>query len=271
VDSSHASGLATAARAALGVVLLACFTIAELRQRSPLIPLSFFRDRDRGVANLANIAFCSANLSMLFFLTLYMQEVIGYSPARAGLAWLPFCAAVILGFGTAAGTASRAGVRPLLVAALGIGAAGMFLLSRIPVHGDYPRLLPGLLVAGLGMGLGFVSITIAAVGETHEDITGLASGLVTSTQQLGGALGLGVISALAIRHSSQLAGRASRAAALTGGFHLAFIVCGGVLAVATVLVALGVTGNAGLRSQETVRADSGAGRHSPASDLSGRR
>jgi hypothetical protein len=93
-------------------------------------------------------------------------------------------------------------VRPLLVAAVSTGAAGTFLLSRLAVHGSYLALLPGLLVAGLGMGLGFVSITIAAVGETHQDITGLASGLVTSTQQLGGALGLGVISALAIRHSS---------------------------------------------------------------------
>jgi EmrB/QacA subfamily drug resistance transporter len=251
IDSAHASGTATILRIGLGVLLLVSFTITELRQRNPLIPLSFFRDRNRSVANLANILFCSANLSMLFFLTLYMQEVMHYSPARTGVAWLPFCAAVILGFGTAAGTTSKLGVRPLLVAALGIGTIGMFLLSRLSVHGGYVQLLPGLLVGGLGMGLGFVSITIAAVGATHEDITGLASGLVTSTQQLGGALGLGVIGALAIRHSDRLlAGRASLETALTGGFHLSFLVCSGILAVATVLVGLGVTPNAGISPAE---------------------
>jgi EmrB/QacA subfamily drug resistance transporter len=269
VDSSHASGLVTGLRVGIGVVLLIGFVIAEFRQRNPLIPLTFFRDRNRSVANISNILFCSANLSMLFFLTLYLQEVMHYSPARTGVAWLPFCAAVFLGFGTAAGTASRIGVRPLLMAAVGIGAVGMYLLSRLTVHGDYLSLLPGLLVAGLGMGLGFVSITIAAVGETHEDITGLASGLVTSTQQLGGALGLGVISALAIRHSSQLAGSTSQAAALTDGFHLAFIVCCCVLAAATVIVALGVTRNAGIAAEVPKDEDADASHLSTATGISG--
>ena len=247
IDSGRASAAATAGRIAVGALLLGAFIVVELRHPNPLIPLSFFRDRDRAVANVANVLFCSANLSMLFFLTLYIQEVLRYSPARTGVAWLPFCGVVIAGFGLAAGLVPRLGVRALLVAALGVGSTGMFVLAELPAHGSYPRLLPGLLIVGFGMGLGFVSITIAAVGETHEDITGLASGLVTSTQQLGGALGLGVLGAVAIHRSNQLiAERLSQQAAMTQGFHVAFLASGGILAAATVLAAVGITATAGI-------------------------
>jgi EmrB/QacA subfamily drug resistance transporter len=247
IDSGRVSGLTTAARIGAGVILLVLFIVVELRHSSPLIPLSFFRNRDRAVANTANVLFCSANLSMLFFLTLYLQQVLRYSPIRTGVAWLPFCAVVIAGFGTAAGLVSKAGVRRMLVLALGIGAAGMFLLSRLSPAGGYVALLPGLLAAGFGMGLGFVSITIAAIGETHEDITGLASGLVTSTQQLGGALGLGVLGALAAHRSNDLvAGGVRLESALTQGFHLAFQAGSAILAAGTVLVAAGITPAAGI-------------------------
>jgi len=247
IDSGRVSGLTTALRIGVGVALLLAFLVVELRHSAPLVPLSFFRDRDRAVANTANILFCSANLSMLFFLTLYMQQVLHYSPARTGVAWLPFCALVIAGFGTAAGFVSRIGVRTLLVIALGTGAVGMFLLSRLSATGSYPALLPGLLVVGFGMGLGFVSITIAAIGETHEDITGLASGLVTTTQQLGGAFGLGVLGALAVHRSNHLvASGSSLGSALTDGFSLAFSVSAAILAVGTVLVAVGITRSAGI-------------------------
>ncbi len=247
IDSGKSSGLTTTIRIAVGVLLLAVFLVVEFRHSSPLIPLSFFRNRDRAVANTANILFCSANLSMLFFLTLYMQQVLHYTPMHTGVAWLPFCALVIAGFGTAAGFVDRIGVRALLVVALGTGAVGMFLLSRLSPTGSYVALLPGLLVVGFGMGLGFVSITIAAIGETHEDITGLASGLVTTTQQLGGAFGLGVLGTLAVHRSSHLAARGTNpGSALTQGFGLAFTVSAVILAVGTVLVAVGITRGAGI-------------------------
>jgi EmrB/QacA subfamily drug resistance transporter len=253
IDSGHVGIGATLLRVGGGLVLLAVFAVVELRHSAPLIPLSFFRDRDRAVANIANIAVCSTNLSMLFFLTLYLQQVLHLSPARTGMAWLPFCATVILGFATAAGAVPRVGVRVMLVAALLSSAAGMFLLSRLSDTGSYPAVLPGLLVAGLGMGLGFVSMTIAAVGETHEDITGLASGLVTSTQQLGGAMGLGVLGAVAVYRSNHLGVAGVPAEfALTQGFHLAFLICTAVAGAGAVLVGFGITRNAGITANRAI-------------------
>ncbi|MFX0575348.1 MFS transporter [Nocardia nepalensis] len=246
IDSGRVSGLATAVRIAAGMALVVAFVVVQQRSRVPLIPLSFFGNRDRAVANIANIGFCSANLSMLFFLTLHLQQVMHYSPARTGVAWLPFCATVIAGFGLSAGLVPRFGVRVMLIAALGTGAFGMFLLAQITQTTTYPALLPGLMIAGFGMGLGFVAMTIAAVGETHTDITGLASGLVTTTQQLGGALGLGVLGAVAIHRSTGLmASGTPPESALTQGFRLAFLVSALVLAIGTVFVGFGITRAAG--------------------------
>jgi MFS family permease len=177
---------------------------------------------------------------------------MGYSPARTGVAWLPFCAAVIAGFALATTLVPRLGVRTMLTSALGVGAVGMFLLSRLQPHGGYPGLLPGLLVAGLGMGLGFVTITIAAVGEADPDVSGLASGLVTSTQQLGGAVGLGVLGALATHRSAHLlASGVPRAEGLTQGFRLAFQVGSILLAAAAVAAAVGITATAGIAAAKT--------------------
>ncbi|MEU6582283.1 MFS transporter [Nocardia sp. NPDC046763] len=253
IDSGHSAGLATAARITLGLILLAAFLLRAGRSRAPMIPLSFFRDRDRAVANTANVLFCSAILSMLFFLTLYLQQVLHFSPLRTGVAWLPFCALVIAGFATAAGLVPRVGVRPILVAAMASGAVGMLLLARIPATASYPDLLPGMLTAGFGMGLGFVSITIAAVGETHADITGLASGFVTTTQQLGGALGLGVLTTVAIHHrTTRLAAGASPTEALSQGFQLTYLVSAGILTLAALLVAVGITATAGAARPDPV-------------------
>ncbi|MCX4094442.1 MFS transporter [Nocardia sp. alder85J] len=247
IDAGRVGPVTIALRIGTGVVLLIAFAVVESRHTAPLIPLSFFRNRDRAVANLANIALCSTNVSMLFFLTLYLQQVLHLGPARTGAAWLPFCATVILGFATAAWSVPRVGVRVILMAALGTGSIGMFLLSRLSYTGDFPALLPGLLVAGLGMGLGFVAMTIAAVGETHDDITGLASGLVATTQQLGGAIGLGALGAVASHRSAQLVRTGFRPEfALTEGFRVAFLICAALAAAATVLVGIGITRNAGI-------------------------
>ncbi|MEU2093350.1 MFS transporter [Nocardia beijingensis] len=246
IDSGRASAAATAFRLGAGVALVLAFLARERRHPSPLIPLSFFRDRDRAVANAANVLFCSAILSMLFFLTLHLQQVMHYSPARTGAAWLPFCAVVIAGFATSATLTPRVGVRWVLTTAMIACGLGMLSLSRLSPAGGYRELLPGMLAAGFGMGLAFVSITIAAVGETHEDITGLASGLVTTTQQLGGAFGLGVLGTVAISRSTALLESGSSAeSALSQGFRLAFEVSSAILAVAAILAAVGITAKAG--------------------------
>ncbi|WP_039797305.1 MFS transporter [Nocardia araoensis] len=246
VDSGRVSFTTTVLRLAAGLALLVAFVVREQRHRSPLIPLSFFHDRDRAVANAANVLFCSAILSMLFFLTLHLQQVMHYSPARTGAAWLPFCAVVIAGFATSAALTPRSGVRWVLTTAMVACGFGMLALSRLSPTGGYRELLPGMLAAGFGMGLAFVSITIAAVGETHEDITGLASGLVTTTQQLGGAFGLGVLSTIAIRRSTALLESGmSTEFAFTQGFRLAFEVSSAILAVAAILAAVGITAKAG--------------------------
>ncbi|MFE3192483.1 MFS transporter [Nocardia sp. NPDC059240] len=238
IDSGHSAGSATAFRAGLGVILLTGFLLRAGRSRSPMIPLSFFRDRDRAVANFANVLFCSTILSMLFFLTLFLQQVLHFSPLRTGVAWLPFCALVIAGFATAAGLVTKLGVRPVLVAAMASGAVGMYLLAQVSETSSYVALLPGMLIAGFGMGLGFVSITVAAVGETHADITGLASGFVTTTQQLGGALGLGVLSTVALHHHT--AASESPAQALTAGFQSAYLVSAVILTCTAVLAGVGI-------------------------------
>ncbi|MEU1546474.1 MFS transporter [Nocardia sp. NPDC005745] len=246
IDSGRTAWPTTALRLGAGLLLLIAFVVRERRHESPLVPLSFFRDRDRAVANTANVMFCSAILSMLFFLTLHLQQVMHYTLARTGAAWLPFCALVIAGFATSATLTPRLGVRTVLTTAMVACGLGMLALSRLSPTDGYLELLPGMLVAGFGMGLAFVSITIAAVGETHEDITGLASGLVTTTQQLGGAFGLGLLSTLAIhRSTASLASGKPVEAALTQGFRLAFEAGSAILALAALLVGVGITAGAG--------------------------
>jgi EmrB/QacA subfamily drug resistance transporter len=215
----------TIAELAGGLALLTAFVAAELRSAKPLLPLSVFRIRGLAAADTTQLIAFAGFLAIFFFLTLYMQNVLGYSPIQTGAAYLP----LTFGVGVAAGIASqllaRVGTRPVIVAGALIASGGVYLLSRIPVDGSYlSDLLPGLLVVSLGIGAVFVGAATAANAGVPPDKAGLAAALLNASQQVGGALGLAIFTALATsRTSDLLASHASPAEALTSGFQRALL------------------------------------------------
>ena len=222
----------------LAMVLLVGFVLIEARHRSPLIRLGALRSRSLAGADLAMLVVAAGMFAMFFFASLYVQEVLNYSPLKAGLAFLPVTAGIIAAAGLAQPLIRRFGVRAVGMAGMSVGAAGLFLLSRVPVDGSYlADLLPGLLTMALGMGLTFVPITLIATTNIDAADVGLASGLINTAQQIGGALGLAILATLAAdRTSSSLSalGHApaptDRTSALVSGFQLAFLVSAALLA-----------------------------------------
>ncbi len=208
-------------------VLLAGFVFIELRAQAPLVRLSIFRIRSLLTANLVMFLAMSGMFAMFFFNTLYIQHVLGYGPLKAGLAFLPFTAGVMISAGLSSQLAPKVGVR--LVAAIGmvLAAAGMLLLTRLPVHGSYGvDVLPSIVLSSLGMGAVFMPLTLVATTGLDDEDQGLASGLFNTSQQVGGALGLAVLSTLAASATSSHGG-AKSAHGLVVGFHWAF--AGGAL------------------------------------------
>jgi predicted MFS family arabinose efflux permease len=183
-------------------------------------------------ANAAMLLVAAGMFSLFYFASIYVQEVLGYSALRAGLAFLPVTAGIVIGAGLSQQLIPRVGVRAVGLVGMSIAAAGLTLLSRIPVAGTYlGDLLPGLMVMAVGMGLTFVPITLIATTNVEEDDAGLASGLLNTSQQLGGAIGLAVLSTLAANTTSgalAALGHAPNAlaqvTALVSGFHVAFLV-----------------------------------------------
>jgi EmrB/QacA subfamily drug resistance transporter len=235
--------LPTLGLATISAVLLATFIVLELRLRNPLIRLSIFRMRSLTGSNLAMLLVAAGMFAMFFFASLYVQEVLGYSPLTAGLAFLPVTAGIIAGAGLAQQLIRRVGVRAVGFTGMSLAAVGLLLLSRIPVAGTYAGdLLPGLMTMAVGMGLTFVPITLIATTNVRSDDAGLASGLLNTSQQLGGALGLAVLSTVAANTTSgalSALGRApsaaARVAALVTGFRVAFLV-GAVLILGSALL-----------------------------------
>jgi EmrB/QacA subfamily drug resistance transporter len=221
---------------AFALALLAAFVVIERRSRAPLVRLGIFRTRSLSGANLVMTLVAAGMFSMFFFVTLYVQDVLGYSPLKAGLSFLPVTAGIMVGAGLAQQGIRVLGARVQTVIGIGTATVGMFLLTALPAHGSYASdLLPGLLFISLGMGMTFVPITLMATTNVHADDQGLASGLLNTAQQVGGALGLAVLSTVSFNHaSSQLSGlghgasAADRTAALVSGYTTAFT-AGGVL------------------------------------------
>jgi EmrB/QacA subfamily drug resistance transporter len=217
---------------ALAVALLAAFVVLETRLRHPLIRLGIFRMRSITGANAAMLLVAGGMFSLFFFASIYVQEVLGYSALRAGLAFLPVTAGIIAGAGISQQLIRRVGVRAVGLTGMSIAAVGLIVLSRIPVHGTYlGDLLPGLMIMAVGMGLTFVPITLIATTNVAAEDAGLASGLLNTAQQLGGAIGLAVLSTLAANTTANTLsslGHAPSAAdgvsALVSGFHVAFLV-----------------------------------------------
>ena len=220
---------------AIAAILLVSFVVIETRAKAPLVRLSIFRIRSLSVANVVMFLAASGIFAMFFFNTLYLQRVLGYKPLEAGLAFLPFTAGIMVSAGLASAFAPRVGVR--LVAAIGmiLTTGGLLLLTQLPVDGTYVKdVLPAILLSSLGMGAVFMPLTlIATTGLKNED-QGLASGLFNTSQQIGGALGLAVLSTIAASKSASAGG--SQANALVVGFHWAF--AGGAVVMVIGLVVL---------------------------------
>jgi EmrB/QacA subfamily drug resistance transporter len=229
----------TIAELAAAVVALVAFVVTEQRQRNPLVPFSIFRTEGLAAADATQVIAQAGFLSMFFFITLYMQTVLRYSPIAAGLAYLPVTVGVGIAAGISTGLVERIGTRPIILTGTLIGAAGVYWLSLIPVHGSYlTDLLPGLVIMALGLGAVMVGVQNAANAGVPADQAGLAAALITTSSTVGAALGLAILTAIATGRTNRLmAGHASASSALTGGFHAALLACSAFLVAAAVIAA----------------------------------
>lgn len=226
-------GLAAAA------VLLAGFVVNERVQAHPLVPFSIFKVKGLAAADATQVIAFAGFGSMFFFITLYMQDILGFTPTQAGLAYVPAGTAVVIGASVSSRLIARIGTRPLIVVGALLAAAGVAWLSRVPLDGTYPiDLLPGLIVMGLGLGAVLVGVQTAGNASVRPEQAGLAAALVNAAFQLGVALGLAIFSAIATAHTKTLlAAQASTPTALTGGFHRALL-ASAVFLLAAALIAL---------------------------------
>jgi EmrB/QacA subfamily drug resistance transporter len=229
----------TLAGFAVAALLIAAFVVIERRHEDPLIPLRIFSNRSLSASDATMLVVAAALFGVFFFCTLYLQQVLGYSALRTGIAYLPLSLSIIGASALASRFVDRFTPKPVLVAGLFVATAGFVLLTRISGHGDYAsHVLPAMIVLGAGLGMSFVPITIAATSGVAAGDSGLASGLLNTTQQVGGSLGLAILSSVSnTRVTSALHGGSSVPAALTHGFKGAFTVAAALCA-AGVVVAL---------------------------------
>ncbi|MBV8991622.1 MAG: MFS transporter, partial [Solirubrobacterales bacterium] len=232
----------TILRLAGAAVLLIAFVAIELRERQPLMPFSIFRLRTLRGANIVGLLIGMSLFSMFFFISLYLQNVMHYSPIKTGISYLPLAAGIIISAGLASQLVTRVGFKPPLIAGMVLIAGALIWFSRVPgVGGSYlGDVLGPSLLAALGLGLAFVPVTIAAVTGTQPKEAGLASGLINTSQQVGGALGLAILATVANSQtqSSTHAGIHNGAIALTKGFDRAFLVGAGFAIAGALLAAL---------------------------------
>ena len=230
--SAHTLGFA-----AVAAVLLAAFIARQQRAASPLLPLRMFRSRNVSGANLIQVLMVSALFGFQILIAMYMQNVLGYGAAGTGLAMLPAAVMIaIVSLGLSARLIARIGERRALLAGLALLVAALGLLTRLPVHAGYTvHLLPTMLLVG-GFGLAISALTALGMSDAGPADAGVVSGLFNTTQQVGGALGVAVLSTLATARTETLrAGGRSAGSALTGGYDLAFGIGAGVLAAAFIL------------------------------------
>jgi EmrB/QacA subfamily drug resistance transporter len=211
----------TIATLVASAVLLAAFVAIERRSRAPLVPFSIFRVRTITGANVVGTLVGASLFSMFFFISLYMQQVLGYSPIKAGLSYLPLAVSIILSAGIASQLVTKIGFKPILATGMALIAAGLVWFSQISVDGTFlADILGPSLLAAVGLGFAFVPVTIAAVSGIEDREQGLASGLINTSQQVGGALGLAILAAVA----NGIIGSSHDPAKLVEGFQAAFMV-----------------------------------------------
>jgi EmrB/QacA subfamily drug resistance transporter len=232
----------TIAGFAAAALLIAAFVGIERRHPDPLVPLRIFSNRSLAASDATMLLVAAALFGMFYFCTLYLQQVLGFSALKTGVSYLPFSLTLIASSAGASRIVDRYTPKPVLVTGLLISTAGFIVLTRASGHGDYAsHVLPALVIIGIGLGMSFVPITIAATTGVAPEDSGLASGLLNTTQQVGGSLGLAILSTVSTtRVSDALAAGAALPAALThgfkGGFTVAAIICAAGAALALVLL-----------------------------------
>jgi EmrB/QacA subfamily drug resistance transporter len=224
-------------------VLLAAFTVAERRAVAPLLPIGVFRSATLRYANLGTLFLLGTVVTLFFFASLFMQQVLGYSPMRAGLAYVPLAVVVAVGAGAASSAISRVPAKAILALGLLLVAGGMVLMARMPSDAGYlAQVLPAFLMTGVGMGLSFVPLQIAAQANVPAERAGLAAGLISTSQEVGGALGVAAAATLAFRRVPSLTAAAHGdprliEAARTTVFHDGFA-AGATFAVIALLISV---------------------------------
>jgi MFS family permease len=212
---------------AAGVAFLVLFLVIESRVSAPLMPLALFRGRNLATANVVGVLWAAAMFAWFFLSALYLQLVLGYSPLKVGLAFLP--SNLIMGvfsLGLSAKMVMRFGIRRPLAIGLLLAAAGLLLFARAPIHGSFVvDVLPSMILLGFGAGMAFNPVLLAAMSDVEPSEAGLASGVVNTAFMMGGALGLAVLVSIAASRTDSLRmGGDGLLPALTGGYHLAFLV-----------------------------------------------
>jgi EmrB/QacA subfamily drug resistance transporter len=242
VDATSAgwTSTATIARIAGAVALLVAFVVIELRTRKPLVPFTIFRLRTLRGADVVGLLVGMSLFSMFFLITLYMQQVLHYSALKTGFAYLPLAACIVLAAGGASALVTRIGFKPVLISGLLMIAAALVWFTQISVHGSFlTDVLGPSVLAGVGLGLAFVTVTIAAVTGITPDEAGLASGLINTSQQIGGALGLAILASIANSTTvSQIKTGVQPTVALNAGFQDAFLVGAGFAVTGAILAAV---------------------------------
>ncbi|HET9120035.1 MAG TPA: MFS transporter [Solirubrobacterales bacterium] len=208
------------------VALIGIFVAIELRSKAPLVPFRIFRLRTLTGANIVGLLLGASLFSMFYFISLYMQQVLGYSAIHAGLSYLPLALTIVVAAGLGGQLVTRFGFKPILAAGMLFVAAGLLWFSQVSVGGGFlTDILGASLLAAVGLGFGFVTSTIAAVSGVEEKEQGLASGLINTSQQIGGALGLAVLSTIATTRTNDVmaTGTSTLPNGLTEGFQAAFL------------------------------------------------
>jgi EmrB/QacA subfamily drug resistance transporter len=220
----------------VSAVLIAGFVAIERRREDPLVPLRIFSNRSLSASDATLLVVVAALFGMFFFLTLYLQQVLGFSALKTGVAYLPLSVTLIAASGVASRFVDRLTPKPVLVAGLIISTGGFILLTTVSGHGDYgSHVVPAMIILGAGMGMAFVPVTIAGTSGVAPEDSGLASGLLNMTQQVGGSLGLAILSSVATsRTTNALHSGLALPAALTHGFKGAFFVAAGLCAMGAV-------------------------------------
>jgi predicted MFS family arabinose efflux permease len=216
---------------AVALLILGAFYVIERRNKAPLVPFpGIFRLRTVRGVNITGLLVAAALFSMFFFISLYLQQVLGFDALETGLGYLPLAGGIIVSAGIASSLVTRVGVRPVLVAGLLLTAIGLLWFSQISVGGSYlSDILGPSLVSAFGLGFAFVPMTIAAVAGVEPHEVGLASGMINTSQQIGGALGLAVLASIGnSRRDSVLETGAALPNAMTEGFQLALTVGAGM-------------------------------------------